>query len=350
MSEPTTRATRRGSAGEARRVTIRDVAQAAGVSPSTVSDALNGKGRVDARTRTRISRVAARLGYQANRHARSLRSGRAMTLALVLPRAAEKPRDETMLGIDYYMELAATAARSAFERDHAVLLVPPLSTPDDLRRFAVDGGIVVDPRANDPMVDLFEELMLPWVVVDRDVGRPGDQWCVAADNYRNTMLVLDHLRAGGARRIALLTAPDEWSWFRESRRAYEEWTAAHGQEPIVAEATLKSLESSAAAKAGALLDGPDRPDAVFAPPDRFAVGALRAARERGLEVPRDLRIAAGVDSHLLVTSEPPLTALDLCPADVGDAAVELLIARIRGEAAERTRIVDAKLRERASSA
>jgi len=331
-------------------VTIRDVALAAGVSPSTVSDALNGKGRVDARTRTRIGRVAARLGYQANRHARSLRSGRAMTLALVLPRAAGRPRDLEMLGIDYYMELASTAARSAFERDHAVLLVPPLSSPDDLRRFAVDGGIVVDPQANDPMVDLFEELSLPWVVVDRDAGRSGEQWCVAADNAANTKLALDHLRDGGARRIALLTAPDEWSWFRDSRRAYEEWTAANGQTPIVVEAALQSLEPSAAATAAALLDGPDRPDAVFAPPDRFAAGVLRAARERGLRIPGDLRIAAGVDSHLMLTADPPVTAIDLRPAAVGDAAVDLLIARIRGEQAERTRIVEAALNVRASSA
>jgi DNA-binding LacI/PurR family transcriptional regulator len=340
----------RGPGISARRITIRDVARAAGVSLTTVSDALNGKGRVEASTREHVAEIATELGYQANRHARSLRSGRTMTLALVLPRAATRPRDEEMLGIDYYMELASTASRAAFERDHAVLLLPPLSSTDDLRRFAVDGGIIVDPRANDRMVELFDALGLPWVTVDRDLGRPDDHWWVSADNEGNTTMALDHLWDAGARRIALLTARAGWSWFRDSRRAYRAWAGAHGQQPIIAEARLQSLEPSAAAAAGALLDGPDRPDAVFAPPDRFAAGILRAARERGLRVPEDLRIAAGVDSHLMLTADPPITALDLQPRLVGDAAVDLLIARIRGDDVTRQRTVGAALRARASTA
>lgn len=337
----------RGTGGAAR-VTIRDVAEAAGVSPTTVSDSLNGKGRIDDRTREHVAAVAARLGYQANRSARGLRSGRTTTLALVLPRAAARPRDEEMLGIDYYMELAATASRAAFDRDHAVLLLPPLRTADELRRFAVDGAIVVDPHQGDSAIRLFEALGLPWVTVDRDISRPDDSWWVSGDNEANTRKMLDHLREAGARRVALLTAPDRWSWFGDIRRAYLAWAEQVGQEPLIAEAPLRSLEPSAAEVGGALLDGPDRPDAVFAPPDRFAAGVLRAARERGLRVPEDLRIGAGVDSHLMLTGDPPITALDLRPSIVGEAAVELLIARIEGET-PRHATVPAELRVRAST-
>ncbi|MHB1572261.1 MAG: LacI family DNA-binding transcriptional regulator, partial [Solirubrobacteraceae bacterium] len=91
-----------------KRPTIRDVAQEAGVAIVTVSDALNGKGRVDPGTRKRITEVARRLGYQANRHARGLRSGRSRALGLVLPVRGDARSDEA-LSLDFYMALASSA-------------------------------------------------------------------------------------------------------------------------------------------------------------------------------------------------------------------------------------------------
>src|SRR4051794_22258072 len=106
--------------------TIRDVAAAAGVSPTTVSHALNGKGRVDAATRTRIADVADELGYRANRVARGLRSGRTGTIGLALPETSGNEAGAEMLGLDFYLQLAAGATRAAFSHDQALLLLPPL--------------------------------------------------------------------------------------------------------------------------------------------------------------------------------------------------------------------------------
>ena len=86
------------------RPTIRDVAKAAGVSVTTVSHALNGKGRVDPETRALVGRVVRQLGYRANRHAQVLRSGRTGALALMLPVQADVGSNEA-LSLDFYMRL-----------------------------------------------------------------------------------------------------------------------------------------------------------------------------------------------------------------------------------------------------
>ena len=93
----------------ATRPTIHDVAKAAGVSITTVSHSLNGKGRVDPATRAQVMQVVRQLGYRANRNAKGLRSGRYDTLALMLPVRADVQADEA-LSLDFYMSLAAAAA------------------------------------------------------------------------------------------------------------------------------------------------------------------------------------------------------------------------------------------------
>jgi DNA-binding LacI/PurR family transcriptional regulator len=324
------------------RVTIADVARSAGVSPTTVSHALNGKGMVRASTRAHVMRTAKRLGYLPNSAARSLRSGRTATLGLMLPA-------DDLSGIEYYLELASAAARAAFARDHGLLLLPPVHSADELRRFAVDGAIVCDPDTSDPRLGAFEALGLPTVAVDRDLGRPEEPWWIGADNVENTRAALDHLEASGAERVALLTGDASWSWLDDSVRAYRSWARERGAEPCIATAPKKLLERGAAVAAGRLLDRPDPPDAIFTPPDRFAIGVLRAAHERGLHVPCELMIAAGVDSSQARLADPPITAIDLRPGATGRAAIDMLLARIEGTPVEAPQILPAELHVRAST-
>lgn len=325
------------------RVTIGDVARGAGVSPTTVSHALNGKGAVRPATRARVLRTAQRLGYLPNSAARNLRSGRTATLGLMFPL-------EQFSGVEYYLQLASAAAQAAFARDNGVLLIPPVRAPEQLRRFAVDGAIVSDPVAGDARLEAFDALGLPTVTIDRDLSRGDDPWWVAADNAANTRAALDHLVAAGARRVAFLTGDASWAWLDDGLRAYLGWAQERGCEPLVATASMAAHERGAAAAAAELLDRDDPADAIFTPPDRFALGVLRAARERGLDVPGRLRIAVGVDSSQARLADPPITAIDLHPEQTGRAAVDMLLARIDGASVAAPRIVAADLRVRASTA
>lgn len=330
-------------------VTIRDVAAVAGVSPTTVSHALNGKGRVAPDTRERVLEAANRLGYRASRAGRALRTRRSGTIAFLVGWLQASSNQHEWLALDIYMQQASAAARAAFEHDICVLLSPPIATEQELRALGVDGGIVCDPVRDDLRVGLFEAVGLPVVTIERVPGRPDHRWYVRADNEESSRVLLDHLAEAGAERIAMLRFEADMAWVRESEAAYLEWCQEHGREPIIVPTSVESLENSAYRTACRLLDGPDPPDAFFASAERFASGVLRAAHERGLRVPEDLLVATGIDGYDSREAVPAVTAVDVQPALQGAIAAELLIARIKGEEPEAPVITPYRFHVRAST-
>ncbi|MGH3358917.1 MAG: LacI family DNA-binding transcriptional regulator [Nocardioidaceae bacterium] len=328
-------------------MSIRDVARAADVSATTVSHALNGKGRVDADTRARVLAIARQLGYRPNRIAQGLASGRTSNLALLLPSEMnDHDFQSRLLEVDFYLELTVSCVREAFEREHAVLLLPPPETVDDLGRFGIDGAIVVSTQIGDPRLELFDSVGLPYVSVDRDPSRGDEPWWVGPDNRGNTRELLEHVARTGVDRVAMLSVDSQWCWFQESLDAYREWARERGQEPMTSLLAGRDPESAEAA-AGALLDR--QPDAIYAPPQWLATAVLRVASQRGIRVPEDLLVATGVDSALARTSEPPVTAIDLRPREIAARAVAALLDRIDGKPPRADHRTGAELRVRHST-
>lgn len=318
------------------------------MSATTVSHALNGKGRVDPATRDLITRVVGELGYRANRHARGLRSGRSGALALLLPVRADVRVDEA-LSVEFYMRLASAAAAAAFTRDQALMLLPPTIVQTGAGGLAFDGGIVVDPSPRDPRVSLLAEHGLPVITIERDLGRPDDPWYVASEAAASSRQVLDHLAGRGARRICLLVPRNDWGWATETQSAYESWAREHDAPRLIVPVAMQPGEESAFLATRRLLAAADPPDAVFVVAARFVRGVLRAAQSAGRRIPGDLLVAAGVDSVQARESDPPVTALDLHPEQQAEAAVEMLLARLDGRLPETPRSVPASLRVRAST-
>ncbi|MFE2042090.1 LacI family DNA-binding transcriptional regulator [Streptomyces sp. NPDC059477] len=331
------------------RVTIRDVAAAAGVSVTTVSDALNGKGKLRQETRDRIRRTATSLGYRPSRVAQAFRRGRTGTIALVLPHRDVSGNEYDMIGLDYYMTIASGSARAAFSEGYAVMLTPRISTEDEWRLIGPDGVVLCDPAAGDPRIDLLEGMGIPVVSIERDPDRPERPFYVSGDNEQNMRDLLDHLHAQGARRIALLSARSTWAWTLEGSEAYESWCAAHGMRPFVAHVSVDRLEADSYRAACALLDADEPPDALIASAEQYSEGATRACRERGIRVPEDLLLAIGIDNRFAQQSDPPITAIDLRPADQAGAAVEMLLKRLNGETVTAPTLVPSRLRVRAST-
>lgn len=329
------------------RPTIRDVAREAGVAIVTVSDALNGKGRVDPATRKRIAEIAQRLGYQANRHARGLRLGHSRALGLLLPVRGDAHTDES-LSLDFYMRIASATAVAAFAHQQSVTLLPPKLNRSDLRGLALDGGIVVDPRYADPRVTLFEEAGLPVVTIERDLARD-DGWFVACRTEEITRAILDHLAGQGARRIALLMPREQWAWGAQMLGAYEEWVGERGLPRVVARASMLHAGESAFQATSQLLSRRQSPDAILVVVARFIRGVLQGAEAAGRSVPGSLMIAAGVDSIHAREGHPPVTAWDLHPERQAEEAVEMLLARVAGEAQPGPRYVTATPHLRAST-
>jgi DNA-binding LacI/PurR family transcriptional regulator len=327
-----------------RRPTIHDVAKTAGVSATTVSDALNGKGRVDASTRERVRRVAGDLGYRPSRLARGLQSGRTATLGFMLPHGPAVAGTENFFGIDFYLELAVGAAQAAFAQRHGLTLLPDVVSADELGEFPLDGVIVNDPLVADPRLRGLDELGMAYVTVERALDRPDHTRWVAADTDAGTRAALDHLAERGAERIALLTVSLSWAWLADTDAAYRRWCAGHAREARVVEVAADHDVARLPVVSTELLAALADVDAVFTASDRYAVSVARALSEAGRKIGEDVLLACGVDSRYAQDDALSITALHLQPVALGKAAVELLLS-----GTDAPKLLMPELRVRASS-
>ena len=266
---------------------------------------------------------------------------------MLLPVSGDVRSDET-LRLDYYMRLAGAAAAAAFAQEHALMLLPPVIAGTGLSGLTIDGGIVVDPSPHDQRVSALEDQGLPVVTIGRDLGRQ-DHWYVDSDTNTSTKLMLDHLAARGARRIAILSPRSEWAWATETLKAYESWTREHGAPRLVIPVAMHPGEQSAFQATSQLLASRTPPDAVFAVAERFIRGVLRAAQASGKRVPGELLLAAGVDGVYACEGDPPVTALDLHPERLAEVAVTMLLTRLGGDHVNSPSHVPATLHIRAST-
>lgn len=335
---------------DAGHTTIRDVAAAAGVSPTTVSHALNGKGRLDPRTRARIQRTAERLGYQANRIARGLRSGRYGVQALWLPYEPDAVSGDALtLTLDYYMRIASAMAKAFFARGEVVMLLPPVTSSEARIPALADGAVVVDPYDDDRRIEVLRRLDVPIVTIERNPIDPEDPWCVASNVGSEVESVLEHLESEGAERIALLVPDAMGSWSKEERESYRTWSRLHGRDPMTRSVSMRDPFESAHRSVRTLLRARSAPDALVIGAERFVPGVMRAVVDAGLRVPGDVLVAVAVDGNLARASSPPLTAVDLQPERQAHAAAELLWSRLDGEEPQGQRTVPGILRVRAST-
>ncbi|WP_405151523.1 LacI family transcriptional regulator [Sphaerisporangium sp. NBC_01403] len=333
------------------RATIRDVAREAGVSVTTVSHALNGKGTASEATRQRVLAVADRLAYRAHPMARGLRRGRTGVLALDM-RPLDAIGSYLPVGVDYFVRFAGAAAVTALDHGLGLMLVPDM-TRADLPQAAhgVDGYVVGDPLRDDPVLTRLLDAAVPVVTVGRDPGRPEFADWVGPDDAVETERVLDLLATRGAHDIALLAGTDDNAWNVDSERAYRAWARRRRMPARVLHVPEAAGEDGGRDAARRLLTGKRRrPDAVYCQTGRHAAGVLAEARRLGVEVPGDLLLAAGSDAQQTRLAQPAITALDLAPEETGRAAVELLIARLNGDATPGPVIVPAQLHVRASTA
>lgn len=318
--------TRKGKVG------IRDVARAAGVSTTTVSHSLSGKGRLPESTRERIAKVATELGYRPNSSARNLVSGKTGLLGIAISESPDSPFG--LADFDYFVQLLTAATMTAVEHGMALVVAGTDREGELFDGVDVDGVIVVDPVADDPLVRACQASGISVVTTGRvpgeDPADPSAFW-VDNDHLAATNSILDHLAERAGKQVALLTSLPVTSYTRDAIAGYRAWCERHGQRESVSIVEGPINEGAGFDTAAKLLDGPDPPDAIYATLDRLALGTLSAARARGLRVPRDLIVAGCTDSKASLWADPPLTALALNPEEIGRRVVEMLINLVKGE-------------------
>jgi DNA-binding LacI/PurR family transcriptional regulator len=311
------------------RVTINDVADAAGVSITTVSHALNGKGRISEETRQRVAETAAKLGYRPSASARSLAGGRSGIIGLSFTVISGQPG--AFGGFGFFNDLLHSATATALELGYALI-----TCPDDeeavarLARLEPEGCIVVDPTRSQPMVEHARRTATPLVTVGR-VPDGGDEPWVDNDHEDAARLAIDHLRKQGARRIAIISPGPEHSYTADGVDGFERVCSDLGVEPVVEYVDGDLAETDGFQAAKRLLEGDEPPDGIYTMLDRLGRGAIMAAESLSVSVPEKLKVVASTDSEVCARAEPTLTTVDLNPESLGREAVQMLVGRIRGE-------------------
>lgn len=309
-------------------VTMRDVARHAGVSVATVSRVLNGSGPVGEGTRERILETASALRYVPNGTARSLTTSTTETVGVLLPNLYGEFYSEVIRGVE-----GAVRAR----RYHTLLS----SVHDGLDELTaalrtlvgrVDGLVVMSPDLGPDVLEANLPPGLPVVLLGAAV--PGHA-AVAIDNEAGAAAMVRHLAGLGHRRIALVGGAaanaDAQARLAGYRRAVAE-AGLDADPALVVEGDFSEASGHAAAQA--LLRLPERPTAVFAANDSMAIGALRAFREAGLDVPADLALAGFDDIPVSEYVTPALTSVHVPIHEMGARAVEAVLAALSGPEAE----------------
>jgi DNA-binding LacI/PurR family transcriptional regulator len=332
-----------------RRIGIKDVAEAAGVSITTVSHALSGKGRLTDQTRERVRRVAGELGYTPHPIAQSLASGRSGMIATVVSLPGNAPIAFTQ--IDYYVALMNAATRTAVGHGYALVVAPSTAGPQTWSRVPLDGVIVIDPADGDPALPMLRRRGAPIVFVGRDPNGDPNDLVVENDRVAATRSVLDHLVEAGAHRVGVIALGTFETFSEDALAAYRAWCAERGAEPFVHTVDADSTATPAEFRAGAeaFLASEGRPDGVFCLYERQAVELLAAARDAGVDVPGDLLVATIAEMGLAGSSHPGLTTLELNQDRLGETAAALLIDVLEGRAAASVRDVPTSITVRAST-
>lgn len=316
----------------ARPAGLKEVAQAAGVSVAAASQALSGKGRLSTDTRARILEVADHLGYTRHPAASALAGGRSRILALSMPEIEFVP---TLAGsIQHFLGVLGGAAGAALELDHSLVVAPGGPNEAGWSRLTFDGAVVVDPRANEPVLARLRRADVPVVTIGREPGARGAVLHVDNDVKAMTRAVLDFLADRGAQRIGLMISKPIFSVEADTVDAAQSWCEQHSQtlDVVTADSPGPTAVRAAAAE---LFARPEPPDAIYATLDALAVAAKLEAERHGLAVPAGLQLMTLSNSEL--TRHHDLSTVDERPAELGSAAVRLLIDHLERRTAPERR-------------
>jgi LacI family transcriptional regulator len=294
-------------------VTIRQIADLAGVSIATVSRVVNGRGDVSPETRELVQRVVREHGYSVNRTARGLSGGRTGFVGVTVPKVAPV----------FFSSILSGAAEALYEQDMRIVLCPTehehereVSLLDRLMHGTTDGALLVLPEeTNDELQNLLHH-GYRFVVVDPLGPLNRSIPAVSAANSSGANQAVRHLLDLG-------------------RDGYHAALASAGIMPDPAFEIASDFQIDGGIDAaGRLLDAADPPTAIFAFNDNLAIGTMRAASARGLRIPDDLSIVGFDDLEWAQLMTPALTTVRQPLAEMGRLAVSLLMRLLDGQSIE----------------
>jgi LacI family transcriptional regulator len=309
-------------------VTLREVAQAAGVHPGTASRALNAATRSLVRPETveRVAEAANALGYKPNLLARSFKTRRTNSVGVIIPDINNPLFPPMVRGVEDRL----------FQEGYVALLANTEGEPDRQRRIfesmvdrRVDGLVLATARRHDDSLAELAEEGIPIVLLNR-VAEDRTFSSVSVDDAAGVRMVVEHLRSLGHERIAHVAGPQSMS---TGHTRYHAFVSALRVDAVVDDRYVAFAESFTIAEgercADALLGVADRPTAIFAGNDMLALGCYSAVERAGLTCPGDVSIVGFNDMPFIDRMNPPLTTVRIPHYELGIHAAELLLCQLR---------------------
>jgi LacI family transcriptional regulator len=328
-------------------VTIKDVAQLAGVSPATVSKVLNGARHVSVDAQERVQAAVSKLNFRPNIIAQSLKKNRTLTIGLitddlegVFTMSMMRGIEEATSGQGFSVFLCNSYGDMAREKAHLeVLLAQQVEGIILLSGYRVrQRGAPALPLGTLPVVYLYQYTY--------DIDTP----CVIPDDMGGAKLGAQQLVAAGRRRIAFINGPAHYEVTHERLAGYREALEESGLafDPALVRVG-KWHENSGYALAQELMALPQPPDAILCASDSIAVGALDALHELGAHIPGDISVVGFDNRSFSQYQRPPLTTVALPLVEMGRLAGTLLLSAIlEGQRESRLHVVPCQLVQRES--
>ena len=328
-------------------VTIYDIAKAAGVGKSTVSNVLTGKGSVSEETRQRILRFAEEMNYRPNLVARNLSQHKTFIIALVLPAITNPFYPETMEEVEKIVR--DHEYQTLFCNTHGDFALGRQQMERLMSRW-VDGYIIMGSSMDIADIMHYFQQKIPIVLCDwQEDESPLDIPQVTVDFYRAGQLAAQHLVSLGHRRIAIIVdVPQQTLRLKgfQSALVAENVPLA----PEMVQSGDSTLEGGYLATKK-LLASVEPPTAIFATTDWMALGAMEAVVDAGLRVPQDISIIGLDDIVVSAHLHPSLTTVAVPKTELAKTACELLLRQIDGKKVENgARLVEPHLILRQSTA
>ncbi|HLP18002.1 MAG TPA: LacI family DNA-binding transcriptional regulator [Bacteroidota bacterium] len=306
------------------KITIKEVAERAGVSIATVSRVLNNTGIVQQKTRESIMLAAKELQYVPNASARNLSRSKTDTIGLLLPDLHGAFYSEVIRGVD----------KTAQQSHHHLIVSSSHNKKNEieaalrLMRGRVDGLIIMSPQIDANTLHANIPRSMPVVLLNCFVeGSSFDS--INIDNFRGAYDMVRHLLQHGHRRIAIITGtPSNYDADQRLygyRRAMME-AGLTGDDLIEVPGDFTEEEGYAAGKK--IISMQPRPTAIFASNDSMAIGAMSALREAGLKVPADIAMAGFDDIPISKFIRPALSSVHVSISELGEHAMQRLLMAI----------------------
>jgi len=314
-------------------VTIKDIAKALGLSTSTVSRALRDSYEISPETKKLVLEYAQKINYHPNPIALSLKERRSRSIGIIVAEIANSFFSQAINGIESIAynngyNVIISQSRESFDREVINLQY--------LTSRSIDGLIIsVSTETTDfSLLQELHERGMPMVFFDRIVDEI-DTHKVIVDNYRGAYDATTHLIKNGYRHIAAMINSASLSISKERISGYRAALADNGiavDESMIRHCLHGGMILSKVEEAvNAILQLPQRPDAIFAASDKLTTGSLRALRTRGISVPHEIALVGYSNTDLTELLDPPLTVIKQPAFEMGEVATTLLLQLIESK-------------------